>query len=137
MQRLALGVLVAIVLSETAFADFLKTEELQSFSEKVMAKVGKGDLDGAFLAMKPYIVIPDAEYETLAVNTRAQRSLAGTRYGSTIGYECLGRETLGLSLAKVTCIEKTEKHALPWRFYFYKAPGGWVLNSFNWSDRLP
>jgi len=46
-------------------------------------------------------------------------------------------KNLGQSLVMVTCIEKTEKHALPWLFYFYKSPQGWVLNSFVWNDNLP
>ncbi len=102
-----------------------------------MAKVAAGDLDGAFNAMKPYLVIPSAEFDALVVNTKAQRGLAGTRYGKIVGSECFGQKKLGQSLVMVTSIEKAEKHALPWLFYFYKSPQGWVLNSFVWNDNLP
>jgi hypothetical protein len=128
--------LLGIASMRPAFAEVLKSEELQPFSERVMAKVAKGDLDGAFQEMKPYLVIPEAEYETLVANTRAQRGLAGTRYGKVIGYECVDKKAVGQSLVRITCLEKTDKHALPWRFYFYKTPSGWVLNSFNWSDNF-
>jgi hypothetical protein len=34
-------------------------------------------------------------------------------------------------------MEKTEKHALPWAFIFYKTPKGWMLSSFGWNDKMP
>jgi hypothetical protein len=40
------------------------------------------------------------------------------------------------SLLKLTYIEKTERHALPWMFYFYRSPTGWVLNTFVWHDQM-
>jgi hypothetical protein len=129
-------VILGFIVRHAAYADVLKSDELQPFSDRVMARVSKGDLDGAFEAMKPYVVIPAAEFEALAVNTRAQRGIAGNRYGRVMGYECVERKAVGQSLIRITCIEKTEKHALPWRFFFYKGSDGWVLNSFNWSDNL-
>ena len=137
VRTILLAGLLGIAFIRPSFADVLKSEELQPFSERVMAKIAKGDLDGAFREMKRYLVIPDAEYETLVANTRAQRGLPGTRFGKVVGYECVEKKAVGQSLVKINCLEKTEKHALPWRFYFYKAPSGWVLNSFNWSDNLP
>ena len=122
----------------TVRADALQSDaDLMKFTETLMAKVAAGDLDGAFQAMKPYLVIPQAEIDALAMNTKAQRGMAGTRYGKVVGSECLEQKKLGESLARITCIEKTQNHALPWLFYYYKSPRGWVLNSFVWNDNLP
>lgn len=122
---------------DSANADVLKAEaELQPFTEEVMASVATGDFDAAFTTMKPFFVIPAAEIEALAMNTKAQRGNVGGRFGKSIGYECVGMKKVGQSLVKITCIEKTEMHALPWVFYFYKTPAGWVLNSFNWNSDL-
>jgi hypothetical protein len=89
------------MLSHFAGADVLKSDqELKTFTERVMDKVGSGDLNAAFAVMKPFVVIPEAEFESLVVNTRAQRGVAGTRYGKAIGYECFAQEKLGQSLAK-------------------------------------
>lgn len=119
-------------------ADTLASElDYLKLSEALMAQVAAGDLDGAFKAMKPYLVIPDAEFDAMVAKTKAQRGAAGSRYGKTVGWECIRQKKVGLSLARVTCWEKTEKHALPWLFYFYKSPRGWVLNSFTWNDNLP
>ena len=136
-----LSVLASVLLiaaAGSARADALESDaQLLKFTEGLMAKVAAGDLDGAFQAMKPHLVIPPAEYDALVMNTKAQRGLAGTRYGRVVGSECLSQKKLGESLLRVTCIEKTEKHALPWLFFFYKSPRGWVLNSFVWNDNLP
>ena len=122
----------------SSFADVIESDaQLMKYSEGIMAKVGRGDLDGAFAAMKPYLVIPDAEFQALIVNTRAQRGQAATRYGKVVGAECVTQKKAGQSVARVICLEKTEKHALPWMFYFYQSPKGWVLNSFVWNDNLP
>lgn len=119
-------------------ADVIESDsQLMKFSESVMASVARGDLDGAFAVMKPYVVIPDAEFQALIVNTRAQRGLTATRYGKTVGSECVTQKKAGQSVVRITCVEKTEKHALPWTFYFYRSPRGWMLNSFVWNDNLP
>jgi hypothetical protein len=140
-MRRVIPVLFAILLItqvSSPRADALESEaQLLKLAEGVMAKVAMGDLDDGFKAMKPYLIIPQEEFDALVVNTKAQRSLAGARYGKVVGSECFGQKKLGQSLARVMCIEKTEKHALPWLFYFYKSPNGWVLNSFVWNDNLP
>lgn len=72
----------------------------------------------------------------MALNSKAQREWAGTRYGAPVGYEFIGETRAGQSLLKLTYIEKTERHALPWMFYFYRSPKGWVLNTFLWHDQM-
>lgn len=122
----------------SAHADSLESElQYLKLTESLMAKVAQGDLDGAFQAMKPYLVVPAAEFDALVAQTKAQRGMAGARYGKAVGWECLEHRKVGQSIARVTCFEKTEKHALPWLFYFYKSPRGWILNSFTWNDNLP
>jgi hypothetical protein len=137
MRNLVALVLGCGLLTSNASAATLKTEELEAFTTKVMTKVGKGDFAGAFADMKPYLIVPEAEFETLKAATKSQRDLVGGRFGKAVGYECFKIENRGESLARITCIEKTEKHGLPWRFFFYRSPKGWVLNSFYWNDQLP
>ena len=122
----------------TAHAATLQTDaDVRAFADRVMAQVAKADLPGAFAEMKPYTIVPPAEFDAAALQSKSQRDMVGTRFGATIGYEFIGEKRSGQSLLKLTYIEKTEHHALPWIFYFYRAPNGWVLNSFNWHDRMP
>jgi hypothetical protein len=132
---LTLGVFVLLV--SGARADTLKTEsDVRSFADGVMEKLVTSGLPAAFDAMKPITVVPDAEFESAALSSKAQREKVGARYGKTIGYEYIATVKAGDSLLRLTYLEKTEKHALPWFFYFYKTPQGWVLNSFVWNDQI-
>jgi len=124
-------------LATSSVADTLKSEEdLHPLTESVMGKVAANDLNAAFMLMQPYGVITDSEFQSALLNSKAQREQYGTRYGKTIGAEFISQTKVGASLVRILYIEKTEKHVLPWTFYFYKTPKGWVLNSFAWSDQV-
>lgn len=125
------------LLSISAFADTLKSEqEAKQLAEKVMHQAAKGDIAGAFSAMKPYVVIPETEFQSLALQSKSQRDQFGARYGKSIGYEFISERKAGNSILRLIYVEKTAKHALPWMFLFYKTPTGWVLNSFAWNDQI-
>ena len=46
------------------------------------------------------------------------------------------RIVAGESLLRLIYIEKFSTNALPWAFFYYKTPTGWMLNSFAWNDRI-
>lgn len=132
-----LVLLSLLILSRGVMADTLKSEvEAKQLAEKVMAQVAKSDLTNAFALMKPYVVIPESEFQGLALQTKSQRDQFGVRYGKSVGYEFVGEKKAGESILRLVYVEKTAKHALPWMFLFYKAPNGWVLNSFAWNDQI-
>jgi len=137
MRKHLVTIIAGLLLAPPAIAEVLTTEQLPGFTDRIMVKVGQGDLDGAFVAIKPYLIIPPSELEVLRLSTMSQREMVAGRFGKTVGYECLPKELRGQYVARITCIERTEKHALPWRFYFYLTPTGWVLNTFIWNDNLP
>lgn len=129
--------LCLICASFSICADTLKTEpEVKQLAEKIMAQAGRGNISGAFDVMKPYVAIPDSEFQGLSLQSKAQRDQFGFRYGKSIGYEFVSEKKVGQSVVRLTYLEKTEKHALPWMFVFYKTPTGWTLNSFVWNDKI-
>lgn len=137
MIRYLVLILSLLFMSVGAMAETLKSEtEAKQLAEKVMVQVAKSDLTNAFALMKPYVVIPDSEFQGLALQTQAQRDQFGVRYGKSVGYEFIGEKKAGESILRLIYIEKTAKHALPWMFLFYKTPSGWVLNSFAWNDQI-
>ena len=137
MRTLMSLLVVAVLTLGNAYADTLAVEsDVRKFADRVMAKVGSGDLAGAFAAMKPYTIVPASEFDVMALTSKSQRELIGTRYGTPAGYEFISETKAGASLLKLTYIEKTERHALPWMFFFYRSPNGWVLNTFVWHDQM-
>ena len=136
LRALLLG--LALWISGSSVAETLKSEsELRPLADRVMGVLVKDGMSAAFAAMKPYAIIPASEFDSTALGSKSQRDQFGARYGKTIAFEFIGQKKLGESLIRLTYIEKTEKHALPWMFYFYKTPTGWSLNSFSWTDRMP
>lgn len=118
-----------------AFADTLKDEnEIRVFTDSLMTHVAAGKYDDAFNSMKKFTPLSPTEIDSVLVQLKAQREQYGSRYGSTAGYEFIRIVKLGESLIMMQYIEKTNMHALPWTFYFYKNKEGWILNSFNWND---
>lgn len=137
MKHLFLLFISIFVFSMSASADtFKSSKELRPFADSVMEKASKGDPIAALNTMAPYIVIPEAEFQSVVLQSKAQRDQYGIRYGKSVGYEFISEVKAGESLIRLVYIEKTEKHAMPWAFYFYKSPKGWVLNSFQSTDKL-
>lgn len=132
-----LGLIASLLSVPHALADTLKDEEeVRQLADRIMARAAEGNIVGAFDVMKPYIIIPESELQSGALQSQSQRDLFAARYGKSIGYELIEEKKLGQSLLRLHYIEKTAKHALPWTFYFYRSPAGWVLNSFDWSDQI-
>ena len=137
MTRIVLVVLLGTLTSFSALADTLKSEqEARQLSEKVMAQAVKGDILVAFATMEPYVVIPESEFQSMALQSKSQREQFGARYGKSVGYEFISEKKAGESILRLIYIEKTEKHVLPWMFIYYETPGGWVLNDLSWNDRI-
>lgn len=125
-------------MSSFSQAETLKAEEdLRPFVDSVMKNVASGDLQSAFKTMQPFVIISENEFQSAALASKTQREQFGNRFGKTIGAEFIAQQKVGDSLIRIVFIEKTEKHALPWYFYFYKSQNGWVLNTFSWNDQMP
>ncbi len=137
MRTFALLVLALLSIEVSSAATFKSEAEIRAHADRVMTKVAAGNLTGAFADMKPYVIVPPDEFDAMALNSKSQRGQFGARYGTPVGYEFIAQKKMGDSLLRLIYVEKTERHALPWTFVFYRGPKGWVLNSFSWHDRLP
>ncbi len=125
-----------VLAAAAARADTLKTEaELKPFAERVMASVSTSGIAVAFNVMRPYTTLSDAEFKAALLASETQRDQFGARYGKSLGYEFVSQKKVGDSLVRVVYVEKTEKHAYPWLFHFYRTRNGWVLDSFLWNDQ--
>jgi hypothetical protein len=58
------------------------------------------------------------------------------RFGKSLGSEFIRERTIGRSLLQIVHIQKFEKHALRWQFIFYSPDKKWVLNTFNFDDKI-
>ena len=118
-----------------ARGEVLRTDaELRPFADRVMAAVAGAGLPAGVAVMRPYVVISETELQNALLKMQAQRDQWSARYGKTVGFEYIGTKRIGQSLLRLTYVEKTERHALPWMFHFYRTPSGWILSSFLCND---
>jgi hypothetical protein len=131
---------IAIISLFTASLAFPATHTLpdqkaaKDLVSTVMSKVAIGDTDAAFNIMNPYSPLSETEKASAVLQTKSMLQQFGARYGTPIGYEFIDSKQVGESLLRFRCIEKTEKHAILWSFYFYKPSKGWILDTFAWKD---
>jgi hypothetical protein len=129
--------LVLICTSSVALADSLKgPTEAKDLTNRVMAKVGSGDIEGGLMLTKPYLIIPSAEFDVMLNQLRMQQPAMIQRFGKSIGFEFIREDKIGENLLRIIQINRFEKHAMRWSFYFYKGKDGWVLNTFKTDDDI-
>ena len=135
----AIGLGLTSLLSAAAVrADVLKDEAaLREVGDRVMAQVARGEHVKAHDMLKPYTLQAADDFKTTIDASQASRAQHNARYGKSVGYAFVGQRKVADSVLRLVYMEKTEKHALPWAFIFYKTPKGWMLSSFGWNDRLP
>jgi len=133
LSRLLLTMLLAA--SSAGYAATLNNPaEARKLADEVMAKVAVGDTEGALRLTKPYLVIPESEFETMVGQMKLQAPVMASRFGATIGTEFVRQDAVGESLLRLTYLQRFDRHPMRWVFYFYKGTGGWVLNTFRTDD---
>ena len=139
MPRLGMclpGVLLLTMLSLAYGATLRNPEEAKELAEKVLARVGVGDLDGVVTVLKPYWPFPDDELETLVAQTAQQRRLLANRLGKSLGFILVRREVAADTFLRLVYVERCENTGLRWLFTFYKVKDVWKFNGFAWDEEI-
>lgn len=127
-----------LFLSSSAVADSLKdTTEARKLTDRIMIKVGEGDVVGGIRMAQPFLIVPPAEFDVMIERLRMQEPIMARRFGKTIGHEFLLEEKVGENLLRIVQLHRFDQHAMRWSFYFYRGSSGWVLNTFKTDDDLP
>lgn len=127
----------ALLFSSISAADTLKDKEAaKDLVLSIMKLVGKGEVENGLKLAKPYLIIPDHEFEGVLNTLKMQAPVIEQRFGKTLGMEFSQIQEVGDSLMLIMYIQKFEKHMMRWKFYFYKPSDGWVLNTFNTDDQI-
>ena len=132
-----IAVVMFFLMTTAASAATLESKEAaKKLTDQIMAKVAAGDVEGGLLLMKPYLIIPESEFNLMVEQTKSQLPAIQEGFGKTLGTEFIGEKTVGKSLLKIVQIQKFETHIMRWNFIFYSPDGKWVLNSFNFDDEI-
>ena len=136
-MRLKYLAIALLFFSGISHSDELKDGDAAlKLADQIMKQASSGNPRAAFDLAKPYVVIPQSELEAMLGQVELQAPMLATRFGKSTGYELLRNDTVGDSLIQAVYLQKFEKHAMVWRFIFYKNAKGWVLNSFKYDDNI-
>jgi hypothetical protein len=108
---------------------------MKKFADQFMGIIGKGDLNKAYDFIKPYVNMNSVEVDSAAEESKQHRQKFAMQYGPSKGYQFISEKKVGNFLYRLLYIEKAEKQALPWVFYFYKNGKVWRLDEFDWTDQ--
>ena len=130
-------VMFAGLIGPIARADTLSSPAAaRKLTDQAMEKIASGDIESGMLLLKPYVLISSAEFDATLEKVKLQLPTIRQRFGLSVGYEFLGEKTLGSSLIRITHLQKFERHPVTWVFIFYKGTNAWVLDSFNFQDKI-
>lgn len=115
---------------------FPSVDAARAFADKVMEKVAAGEIEEGLKMIKPYAIVPAAEFDAMVGQTSLQLPMITQRFGKSIGSEFIRQDAAGDSLVRLLYISKHERHAMRWFFYLYRTPEGWVVNTFNFDDQI-
>jgi len=131
------AVVMFFLMTTAASAATLESKDAaKKLTDQVMTKVASGDIESGFLLMKPYLIIPESEFNVMVEQTKLQLPTIQGRFGKILGSEFISEKLVGKSLLKIVQIQKFEKHIMRWNFIFYSPKGKWVLNTFNFDDKI-
>lgn len=135
-MKYLMSIMLVIVMFQAQAAQLDSIDAAKSLAKNVMTLVSEGKSPKGLELFKPYLIIPEAEFDVMLNSLRMQQPMIDQRFGNTIGIELVGEEVVGKSFLKITYAQKFERHVMRWVFFFYKPKTGWVLNTFKTDDKI-
>ena len=128
-------ILLFALFTETVKAETLPTlTAAKEITDKAMSMIAGNDLEGGLKLLRPYLVIPAAEFDVMLGQATMQQPAINQRFGKSVGKEFIREDMVGDSLVRFIFTQKFEKTVVRWLFFYYKSPSGWVLNTFTYDD---
>ena len=129
---------ISCTLSKEALSYQAISNELgcKSVCKDVMIALENNKVNKAFDILSRYWLFGSLELNKLQANTISQIKGIKPRFGKITGSEYIKKETVTNTLIKYTYLLRFERHALRWMFTFYKPNSKWLLNSFQWDDKI-
>lgn len=136
MKIVGLLMLFMMAVNSANAATLESTDAARKLSNEVVSKIVTGDLDGGFQLVKPYLIVPESEFNVMLEQAKLQMPMIHGRFGKSLGGEFIKEKLIGKSLFQVIQIQRFEKHIIRWKFIFYKPDTKWVINGFTFDDNI-
>lgn len=108
----------------------------RALTDQVMAQIAAGKIEAGMRLLKPYMVVPENEFEVMLAQASLQVPVMNDRFGKSVGSEFLRQEQAGDHLIMIQHLNLLERTVTRWNFIFYKTPTGWAVNAFAFDDKV-
>lgn len=127
--------LSANLYAQAAAPSLASEAETKNLADQFMSKIHGGTIPEAFDILKPFIPIPDTEFQNLQAKTSEKLEFIKPQFGKSLGAELFEEKRVKDFMIRYTYIQKFEHHVLRWFFVFYRPQDKWILNVFYWDDK--
>lgn len=91
-------------------ADTLPTlTAAKEVTDKAMTMIAGNDLEGGLKLLKPYLVIPAAEFDVMLSQATMQLPAISQRFGNSVGKEFIREDKVGDSLVRFISLRSSKK----------------------------
>ena len=136
MKYIISTLLIIFSLSVHAVESLSNKAATRELAQEVMESVSKDKLKDGLMKLRPYTVVPVAEFDVQMGQMDLQLPAIAQRFGKSLGYDLVEEEQLGESMVQYVYLQKFEKHVMVWRFIFYKPNKEWLLNTWYFNDKV-
>lgn len=125
-------------LSDSKTSPALRTErDVRNLCENALSHIVEGDPAQGISMLRPYATgISKEDVDSLENQLLGQAGTIKQSYGEAIGYVLISEEDLSDTILKAVYVVKYERHLIRWTFIFYKPYDSWILDYFNYDDRI-
>ncbi len=121
--------------SATSAASLASEDATKSLCAFAATSFGKGQIDEAFSGLKHRWPLVPAEIDALAIQSKSQFGLVGSRYGEFVDVAFVRTERVGEIAHRHTFAIMYTNHPLRFSCSFYKPRDNWQVNGVNWDDK--
>ncbi len=130
--------LAGATLSDSKTPLTLRTEgDVTNLCENALSHIVDGDPAKGISTLRPYATsISTEDVDSLENQLTGQAETIKKSYGDAIGFVLVSMENLKDTILKAVYVVKYERHLIRWTFIFYKPYDSWILDYFNYDDRI-
>jgi hypothetical protein len=107
----------------------------RSIAETFLTGLAQGSVAPAYDALFKGSSVPTDKPQAVDTIKRQTEAMLPA-FGKALSFELIDSKTYGAHVARLTYIQSLEKHALIWRFWFYKPTDTWWVASVFYSDQF-
>lgn len=103
---------------------------------KMIERLRTKNVEGLFTIAKEQLIHDKSGFDEIIRYYEAAQSSVKARHGESLGeVELISKDVIGNSFNRFIYLERFERHAIVWRFDYYRGRNGWGLTQLTFDDK--